>query len=274
MTIEIRRITSVIGAELTGVDLTTPLGPAEVKAVQRALHEHLVLVFRDQPISEEGHIAFARQFGEIQPPPLKTHYDANPLLHVLDQTNPKGEGADNWHADHTYTAEPALGSVLRAVQVPSVGGDTAFASMYAAYEALSEPLRRMLDGLTAEHDVSRSARRGIRSGHLKVELADIQRRLPPVVHPLVRTHPVTRRKLIFVNSNSTTRICELEEAESDALLRFLFEHVKSPEFQMRHRWQDDSVVFLDNRCAQHYAVPDYHERRILHRVTIKGDRPF
>jgi len=274
MTIEIRPITAEIGAELTGIDLGRPLAAEAIATISRALHDHLVLVFRNQQMNEDEHIGFARQFGEIQPPPLKTHYDANPLLHVLDQTNPKGEGADNWHADHTYTAEPALGSVLRAVQVPSVGGDTAFASMYAAYEALSEPLRRMLDGLTAEHDVSRSARRGIRAGHLKADLSELQRRLPPVTHPVVRTHPVTRRKLLFVNSNSTTRIQELDEVESDMLLRFLFEHVKSPEFQMRHRWNDDAVVFLDNRCAQHYAVPDYHERRILHCVTIKGDRPF
>ena len=149
-----------------------------------------------------------------------------------------------------------------------------FASMYAAWEALSGPMQRMLLELEAEHDVSKSARRGIRAGHLKADLAEIQRRLPPVRHPVVRTHPVTGRKALFVNVNSTVRILDVPEAESDAILRFLFEHVKSPDFQMRVRWAPDTIVFLDNRCTQHYAVPDYDERRVLHRVTIKGDRPF
>lgn len=274
MAIQVEPITREIGAEVRGVDLTKELSSDEVNAVEKALLDHLVLVFRDQRIDEARHVEFARQFGEIQPPPLKTQYNPNPLLHVLDQTSPKGEGADNWHADHTYTPEPAMGSILRAVQIPSVGGDTMFASMFAAYEALSAPMRTMLEGLRAEHDVSKSARRGIRAGHLKADLADLQKRLPPCVHPVIRTHPVSGRKAVFVNVNSTVRILDIPEAESDALLGFLFEHVKSPDFQMRHRWEPDSLVFLDNRCAQHYAVPDYDERRILHRVTIKGDAPY
>jgi len=274
MALSIEPLTSAIGAEIRGIDLTEPLDGETVAGVEGALLEHLVLVFRDQAISEDQHIAFARCFGEIQPPPLKTQYNPNPLLHVLDQTSPKGEGADNWHTDHTYTPEPAMGSILRAVQIPSVGGDTMFASMYAAYEALSVPLRTMLEGLTALHDVSKSARRGIRAGHLKANLSEIQKRLPPVTHPVIRTHPGTNRKALFVNVNSTVRIVGVPEPESDALLEFLFQHVKSPDFQVRHRWQEDSLVFLDNRCAQHYAVADYEERRILHRVTIRGDRPY
>ncbi|MCA9504514.1 MAG: TauD/TfdA family dioxygenase [Myxococcota bacterium] len=274
MPIAVRPLAGVIGAEVTDVDLTRPLSYPVVVEIERALLEHLVLVFPDQPVSEAQHIDFARQFGEIQPPPLKTRHHADPELHVLDQTSPRGEGADNWHADHTYTPEPAMGSILRAVTIPRVGGDTMFASMYAAWEALSGPMQRMLLELEAEHDVSKSARRGIRAGHLKADLAEIQRRLPPVRHPVVRTHPLTGRKALFVNVNSTVRILDVPEAESDAILRFLFEHVKSPDFQMRVRWAPDTIVFLDNRCTQHYAVPDYDERRVLHRVTIKGDRPF
>ncbi len=167
-----------------------------------------------------------------------------------------------------------MGAILRVVEIPSTGGDTLIGSMYAAYDALSEPMRRMLDGLTAEHDVSKSVRRGIRSGHLKAKLSDFQKRLPPVTHPVVRTHPETGRKCLFVNSNSTVRIHEMEEDESQNILQFLFHHVQKPEFQVRHRWEKDSVVFFDNRCTQHYAVPDYDDRRVLHRVTIKGDRPF
>lgn len=274
MTIEIHPVTPTIGAELRGVDLGKPLAREDVERIRDALHAHLVLFFRDQRLSEADHVAFARHFGEIQPPPLKTRYHESPELHVLDQVSPRGEGADNWHADHTYTERPALGSILRAVKVPRFGGDTAFASMYAAYDALSAPMKRMLEGLRAEHSITRSATRGIRAGHVKEPLAEIQKRLPPVVHPVVRTHPVTRKKLVFVNANSTTRILDLPDAESEAILGFLYAHVKSPEFQVRFKWDETSLAFLDNRCTQHYAVPDYDERRVLHRVTIAGDEPF
>lgn len=274
MTIEIRPVTPEIGAEVRGVDLSKPLSSASVARIRDALLDHLVLFFRDQKLSESDHIAFARHFGKIQAPPIKTKYHENPELHVLDQTSPRGDGADNWHADHTYTKRPAMGSILRAVKVPRYGGDTLFASMYAAWDALSERMKQMLDGLDAVHDITLSATRGIRAGHVTQSLAEIQRRLPPVVHPVVRTHPVTKKKLIFVNSNSTTRILGLPDAESEAILRFLYEHVKTPEFQVRLRWDETSLAFLDNRCAQHYAVPDYDERRILHRVTIEGDEPY
>jgi taurine dioxygenase len=274
MTIEIHPVTPLIGAEIRGVDLAKPLAHDEVEAIRGALHEHLVLFFRNQKIDEAAHIAFSRRFGEIQVPPLKTKYHDNPEINVLDQVSPRGDGADNWHADHTYTKRPALGSVLRAVKVPRYGGDTAFASMYAAYDALSTPMKTMLDGLRAEHDITRSATRGIRAGHVTQSLAEIQKRLPPVVHPVVRTHPVTKKKLVFVNVNSTTRIVDLPDAESEAILRFLFEHIRTPEFQVRFKWDESSLAFLDNRSTQHYAVPDYDERRILHRVTIAGDEPY
>lgn len=274
MTIEIVPLTPQIGAEIRGVELSKPLSPEAVDRIRDALHAHLVLVFRGQHMTEEDHIAFARHFGEIQAPPIKTKYHANPELHVLDQVSPRGDGADNWHADHTYTKRPAMGSILRAVKVPRYGGDTMFASMYAAYDALSDRMKQMLDGLEAVHDITLSATRGIRAGHVAQSLGEIQKRLPPVVHPVIRTHPVTKKKLVFVNSNSTTRILGLPDAESEAILRFLYEHVKTPEFQVRLRWDETSLAFLDNRCAQHYAVPDYDERRILHRVTIAGDEPY
>ena len=274
MALSVEPLAPEMGAVIRGVDLTAPLDDEIVAGIEKALLEHLLVVFYDQALSEEEHIAFARNFGEIQPPPLKTRDHPDPLLHVLDQTSPKGEGADNWHIDHTYTQEPAMGLILRAVQIPSVGGDTMFANMHAAYDALSVPLRTMLEGLSAEHDVSKSARRGIRSGHLEADLSDIQKRLPPVIHPVIRTHPVTGRRSLFVHTNSTVRLLGIPEAESEALLAFLFQHVQNPDLQARHRWERNSVAFLDNRCTQHYAVPDYTERRILHRVTVKGDRPF
>jgi taurine dioxygenase len=166
-----------------------------------------------------------------------------------------------------------MGSVLHVVKAPSIGGDTAFANMYAAYDALSPGLRQLVDGLRAEHDITRSLRRAIERGQTDLDLAATQSKFPPVVHPVAITHPETGRRALFVNAQSTERIVDLPEAESDMLLSFLYEHVKSPEFQCRVRWDERTVVLLDNRCAQHCAVADYDERRILHRVSIKGERP-
>ena len=272
--LEVHPLTPTIGAEIRGVDLREPLDPVTLRAVERALLDHLMIFFRDQPLEPAQQIAFARQFGEISIPPFVPKHGTNPELIVLDQVNPKGEGADAWHSDNTFMSEPPLGSILRAVELPPLGGDTCFASMYAAYEALSEPIRRLLDGLRAVHDVTRPLAKGIAAGHVTADLAEVQRRWPPVEHPVVRTHPVTRRKALFVNANSTTRIVGLAERENDALLPFLIDHVRSPEFQCRFRWEPNSIAFWDNRPTQHFAVPDYHQRRVMQRVTLGGDKPF
>lgn len=273
MGIEIEALTACIGAELRGLDLSRPLGADERALLRAALLDHLVLVFRNQSLTPEGHIAFARQFGPIKLPPVATRHGGPPEVNVLDQTEPYGEGSDNWHADNTYTATPPMGSILRIVQLPALGGDTAFASMVAAYEALSPPLQALCNGLSAVHDVTRSLTRAIARGHSRASLREMQERLPPVEHPVVIVHPETGRRALFVNRNSTTRILGMSDPESDMLLRFLFEHTKHPEFQLRVRWEPGTVVFLDNRSAQHYAVADYRERRILHRVAIEGERP-
>jgi len=191
----------------------------------------------------------------------------------LDQLSPKGEGADAWHSDNTFMQEPPMGSILKAVQLPSVGGDTCFASMFAAYEALSEPIRRLIDGLEAIHDLTKPLQKAIAAGHSAADLAELQAKWPPVRHPVVRTHPVSGRKALFVNANSTTELLGLTERESDLLLPFLIDHARDPLFQCRFRWDTNSIAFWDNRSVQHYAVPDYGERRIMHRVTLAGDRP-
>jgi taurine dioxygenase len=271
--IVVRPVTAVIGAELCGLDLREPLSAEARKCVERALLEHLVIFFRDQPLSPEQHIALARQFGEISIPPFAPRYGTDPELIVLDQTSPEGEGADAWHSDNTFMAQPPMGSILKAVQLPSVGGDTCFASMYAAFEALSAPMQALLEGLRAEHDLTRPLEKAIAAGHSTADLAEVQRAWPPVAHPVVRRHPVSGRKALFVNANSTTRILGLSERENDLLLPFLLEHVRSPAFQCRFRWEPDSIAFWDNRSTQHYAVPDYSERRVMHRVTLAGDRP-
>jgi taurine dioxygenase len=274
MSISVRPVTGVIGAEVSGLDLREPLDDGTVADIRKALLDHHVLFFRDQPITPQQHIAFARSFGDLHLPPVQTKHSPWPEINVLDQIAPRGEGADNWHNDNTYVAEPPMGSILHLVTAPAVGGDTCFASMSAAYEALSAPVRRMLDELVAVHDVTKSLRKAAAYGHLDADVDALRAKMPPVEHPVVRTHPETGRRALFVNPNSTVRIVGVSEAESDAILDFLYTHVKLPDFQCRFSWDESSVVFLDNRSCQHYAVPDYAERRVLHRVTLKGDRPY
>ena len=265
-------LTSAVGAEVTGIDLAADLDDASIASVRAALLDHLVLFFRDQHLSPERHIHFAERFGPISVPTFTTDASDRPEIIVLDQLAPKGEGADSWHADNTYMPEPPMASILRAVTLPDVGGDTCFASMYAAYDALSPALRGFLDGLTAVHDIAVMVER---TKHLEAAgLREAAARWPAVVHPVVRVHPETGRKLLNVNANWTVRIAELGGEESAALLAFLFAHLKSPDFQCRFHWSEGAVAFWDNRVVQHYAVPDYVERRVMARVTVAGDRPF
>ncbi|MCP4903892.1 MAG: taurine dioxygenase [bacterium] len=271
--LQIKKVTRVIGAEVSGVSLKEPLQSEDRAAIEAALLEHHVLFFRDQDITPEEQVEFSRQFGTISTPPFTPKYSKSPDYIVLDQTTPEGEGADNWHSDNTFMAEPPLGSILKAVLLPETGGDTCFANMVVAYEALSEPIRKMLDGLEAEHDITKPLQKAIAAGHSEAKLSDVQAKWPPVQHPVVRTHPVTGNKALFVNGNSTTRLLGISERENEMLLPFLLDHVRSPAFQCRFRWDAHSIAFWDNRSTQHYAVPDYRERRIMHRVTLAGDRP-
>jgi taurine dioxygenase len=221
-------------------------------------------------MTDEEHLAFALRFGPMSISPLATKYQDSPTVTVLDQVRPKGEGADEWHSDNTFMANPPMGSILRAVQLPPVGGDTCFASMYAAYDALSDPVRSLVDGLRAVHDITKPMHKAIAAGHTTLDLAEMQQRWPPVEHPVVVSHPETGRKGLFVNRNSTSHLVGLSERENDALLPFLLDHVRSPEFQCRFHWEPHSIAFWDNRCVQHYAVADYVERRVMRRVTIDG----
>ncbi|MBW2363084.1 MAG: TauD/TfdA family dioxygenase [Deltaproteobacteria bacterium] len=275
MPITARRVTSTIGAEVSGVDLAKPLSPAEQAEIEKLLLEHLVLAFRGQNITIEEQIAFARQFGTIAEQPFTTKYEKSPEYVVLDQISPKGDGADSWHSDNSFMAKPPWAAVLKASRLPAVGGDTCFANMYAAFEGLSKPMREMLEGLKAVHDITKPLQKAINSGHAKddADLRAAQQQWPPAEHPVVRTHPVTGRKALFVNPNSTTRILGLSERESNLLLPFLNDHVRSPDYQCRFSWDEGTVIFWDNRPVQHYAVADYDERRVMHRVALAGDRP-
>ena len=274
MSLAVRPVTAVVGAEISGVDLRRPLDDGARDSILAALVEYGVLFFRDQDVTSEQHLDFARQMGQISIPPFVPKYGTNPEMFVLDQVSPRGEGADNWHSDNTFMPEPPMGSILKAVQLPELGGDTCFASMHAAYDALSEPIRALIDGLQASHDITKPLQKAIAAGHSTADLADLQAKWPPVTHPVVRTHPVSGRKALFVNGNSTTHIVGLSERENAALLPLLLDQVRDPAFQCRFGWDTNSIAFWDNRSVQHYAVPDYDTRRVMHRVTIEGDRPF
>jgi len=268
--IELRPFTAAIGAEVVGVDMREPLDADTVATLRQGLLDHLVLFFRDQDIDDDQQLEFALRFGPMHVSPLQTVHQDAPEIVVLNQVYPRGEGADEWHSDNTFMPQPPMGSILRAVQLPAVGGDTCFSNMYAAYEALSPAMRSLVDGLRAVHDITKPMRKALAAGHTTLDLSEMQQRCPPIEHPVVVTHPETGRRALFVNRNSTTHIVGLSERENDTLLPFLLDHVRSPEFQCRFHWDVGSMAFWDNRCVQHYAVADYTERRIMHRVTVDG----
>ena len=270
-TIEVRKVTPTIGAEIFGVDLSQQLNNRQFGEIHRALMENLVIFFRDQQLTVEQHKAFGARFGKlhVHPNAPKGLPDHPEILVIKADENSKRVAGEAWHSDVSCDEEPPMGSILYIQEVPpDGGGDTMFANMYQAYESLSEPLRKMLDGLTAIHD-SWKAHYDRKPG----EGSDMQ--FPRFEHPVVRVHPVTGRKLLFVDRAFTTRIVQLGRAESDALLSFLFQHIETPKLSCRFRWQKNSIAFWDNRSAQHQAIFDYWpHRRYGHRVTICGDKPF
>jgi len=270
-TIEVRKLTPHIGAEISGVDLSRPLGNQQFQEVHDALMENLVVFFRGQRLTHEQHKAFGRLFGELMVHPASPNApEGHPeILTIHADENSKHVAGEEWHSDVSCNPEPPMGSILYLTEVPPEGGDTLFASMYAAYDKLSPPIRRLVEGLVAVHD-GEPVYRG-RFGWKDARGGEF----PRAEHPVVRTHPVTGRKALFVNRNFTTAIKGLSRLESAALLEMLYRHCETPEFQCRFRWQPDSVAFWDNRSAQHHAMWDYFpQRRHGYRVTVKGDRPF
>lgn len=270
MSPSISPLTPTIGAEVGGVDLGSDLDGRTVAWLRQALLDHLVLFFRDQTLTPEAHLRLAQAFGEIELPAFRTPDMERPEILVLATDAPKGQGTDRWHADATQREAPPMGSILRAVQLPDSGGDTCFASMYAAYDSLSAPMQSFVEGLTALHTDAMIAKWTAERAGVTV---DRETGAAESVHPVVRVHPETGRKLLNVNGNWTSRIVELSESESRTVLDALFAAVRSPDIQCRFRWTPNAVAFWDNRVVQHYAVADYSERRIMQRITIAGDRP-
>jgi taurine dioxygenase len=271
-TIEVRPLTPTIGAEIRGVDLSQDVSNQQFDEIHRAFAEHSVVFFKEQrPIPPEQQITFARRFGDLHYHPAAPHLDGHPEIFVIHtHKDSKIANGNNWHTDVSCDETPPLGTMLQLTQLPSNGGDTLFASMYAAYDALSEPMKAFLEPLTARHE-SEHIYRGRYSDR---GVDDRDKVYPSAVHPVIRTHPVTGRKALYVNQAFTTRINGLTRPESKALLAFLCSHAEQARFQVRFKWEVNDMAFWDNRCAQHYAMWDYWpEERKGHRVTIKGERP-
>lgn len=269
-TLTVHKTTPTIGAEIEGIDISQPLSALQFSEVQRALTENLVIFFRDQHPTPEQHLDFGRRFGSLHRHPAAPHAPGHPDLMIIqaDEHSPRANG-EVWHSDVSCDAEPPMGSILYIHTCPPVGGDTLFASMYAAYEALSDRMKQYLAGMTAMHD----GEHVYRGTYANLGVQD-KPQYPRSAHPVVRTHPVTGRQALFVNRGFTTRILGLPSDESDGLLRYLFEHLENPLFQCRFRWQAHSVAFWDNRCAQHRAMWDYWPlTRSGFRVTVNGDAP-
>src|SRR5215510_3383904 len=270
-TIEVHNSNPHIGAEIRGVDLSKPLGNQQFQEVHDALMDRLVIFFRDQKLSIEQHKDFARRFGKLHMHPASPNVIADhpEVLVIKADDKAKYIAGEDWHSDVSCDAEPPMGSILYLTEVPPNGGDTLFANTYAAYQALSEPIKRMLQGLTALHDSSKAHYYRVKA----TDRDDIK--FPNAEHPVVRTHPVTGRQALYVNRGFTLRIPQLKRHESDALLEMLYRHIETPEFQCRFKWQANSVAFWDNRAVQHHAMFDYFpHRRYGHRVTVCGDKPF
>ena len=264
-TLDIRPLTPAIGAEILGIDLGSADIAARIPEIRAALLSHGVIFFRDQDITTAQHIAFARAFGELEIHPATPKDQPNREVLRIEH-GPKSRGQENaWHSDVTWREEPSLGSILLAREVPDCGGDTLFANMHLAYERLSDPMKTFCEGLTAVHDIARvfAKRLGKHDTY------------PPMRHPVIRTHPETGERAIYVNTAFTSHIEGLAESESRWLLDHLFATAKDAEIQCRFRWQAGSVAFWDNRVCQHFAASDYFPaRRVMERVTIAGDKPF
>ncbi|MFO2466184.1 taurine dioxygenase [Pseudomonas sp. 15FMM2] len=272
-----RPLATWIGAQISGVDISRPLDSGQRDAIEQALLRYSVLFFREQAITPQQQARFAANFGDLHIHPIYPNVAEQPEVLILDTAVIDVRDNAIWHTDVTFLPTPALGAVLSAKLLPAFGGDTLWASGIAAYDALSQPLKSLLNGLTATHDFTRSFPLE-RFGNTAEDLArweEARRRNPPLSHPVIRIHPVSGRKSLFVNKGFTSKINELEPAESEAILKLLFAHATRPEFTLRWRWQENDVAFWDNRVTQHYAVDDYRpQRRVMHRATIVGDVPF
>ena len=265
----VQQMTPAIGAELLDVDLRN-FDDTLIAEVRAALLKYKVVFFRNQELTRPQHIEFASQFGGLEIHPATPKDQADPeVLRIAH--GPKSRGAENmWHSDVTWREAPSLGSILRALELPQVGGDTLFANMVMAYDRLSDELKEKIEPLSASHDIARVFAR-----RLGKKAEDLHDKYPPMVHPVVRTHPETKERVIYVNGAFTDHIVDMDPQESRELLDTLYKTAWNPELQCRFRWEVGSMAFWDNRACQHFAASDYYpDVRVMERVTIEGDRPY
>jgi taurine dioxygenase len=278
--IHVHPISASLGAVVEGVDLAKLANESVFKEVHQAFLDHAVLLFRDQNLSHEDQIAFGRRFGELDIHPIAIGMEDHPeVLRVLKPAGERASFGTSWHTDNTFFERPSMASILYGATIPPYGGDTLYASSEKAYDALSDTMKKMLDGLQAVHSASR-AYDPATTGEAKYKgEAAINYKFSEAVHeenthPVIRTHPETGRKSIFVNPMFTLRIAGLSEAEGAPLLQFLFRHTVRPEFTCRVQWEPGTLLLWDNRCTQHYALDDYPDSdRLMFRVSVAGDRP-
>lgn len=266
-TIRVAPLTPTIGAEIFGIDLSREMSVRQFDEVHAALMRHLVIFFRDQHLGVDQHKAFGRRFGELDIHPTTRMAGHPEIIEIKADENSKYVAGEVWHSDVTCSPTPPMGSILYIHEIPeNGGGDTLFVNMYRAYETLAEPVRKMIDGLTAIHDGDRVWR-----GRQGKKVAGD---LPRSEHPVVRVHPVTGRKALFVNRNFTEQIVGMSRLESDAILDMLYRHSERDDFKCRFKWRPNSIAFWDNRCTMHLAMWDYYpQKRYGHRVTIAGTKP-
>lgn len=251
---DVTRLAGALGAEVRGLDLSAP-SDTEIEAIEALLVEHMVLFFPDQQISVDAHVALGRRFGPLEGHPhLKNPF--TPHTELFELAASRGGVADEWHTDITFRHDPALMSILKMVKCPPHGGDTMWANLCQAYDALSPPMQELCEGLTALHDAA---------PHNQPEKM--------AVHPVVRVHPVSGRKALYVNEHFTRRIVEMNATESDVLLRYLTGWVQNPRFTVRYRWRENTIAMWDNRATQHFVLNDFEGERVIQRVTVMGDRP-
>ncbi len=273
---EIRPVGPTIGAEIRGVELKSPLDERSFAALYAALVEYKVIYFRNQLMTPEEQIAFGRQFGELETHPFRPDRPGMPELVVLDnhEHNPV-LSTDIWHADTTFREGPTKFSILRCLEIPEHGGDTVWADMVAAYAGLSEPLQNMISGLEAIHDFKNFSLLYGEDDEGRARLSEMQKKYPKPLHPVVRTHPDTGERVLYVNPQFTVRIAGMSVLESDGILGVLYEQAKTPEYQFRLSWEKNTVAMWDNRSTQHYASNDYWPaRRHMERVAIVGEKPY
>lgn len=277
MHIQVTPVARALGAIVSGIDLREDLPQSAIDRLNELLIDHQVLFFRDQPITPEAQARFAARFGTLHVHPIYPVLPELPEILLLDTHGAFLPDNDNWHTDVTFTETPPLAGILAAKRIPASGGDTLWSSCSAAYDALSERMRGFLDGLTAQHSIAKSfpPERWQNDPAFKERYERAVAKHPPVNHPVVRTHPVSGRKGLFVNEGFTTHINELSPQESRAVLEYLYAQAGRPEFTVRWRWQVNDLAFWDNRVTQHYAIADYlPDRRTMHRATVNGDKPY